>query len=80
MKTEALYFSKHEQVRLKIQVASSEMQVGTTMRVIGIMFNSKLSWGFRITHISNMVKKKMHTIRKISTDLNPSKLYVVVII
>jgi hypothetical protein len=44
LKTEALYFSKHGQVELKIQVASNEIQVGTTMRVLGvIMFDSKLS-------------------------------------
>ena len=74
LKTEAMYFSKHDQVGLKIQVASSEIQVGTTMRVLGVMFDSKLSWGSHITHISNIVKKKIHALRKISTDLNPSEL------
>ena len=74
LKTEAMYFSKHDQVGLKIKVASSEIQVGTTMRVLGVMFDSKLSWGSHITHISNIVKKKIHALRKISTELNPSEL------
>jgi hypothetical protein len=43
LKTEAMYFSKCDQVGLKIQVAPSEIQIGTTMRVIGVMFESKLS-------------------------------------
>jgi hypothetical protein len=38
-----MYFFKQEQVGLKIQVASSEIQVVTTMRVLGFMFDSKLS-------------------------------------
>jgi hypothetical protein len=74
LKTEAMYFSKFDQVGLKIQVASSEIQVGTTMRVLGVIFGSKLSWGSHITHFSNIVKKKIHALRKISTDLNPFKL------
>jgi hypothetical protein len=55
-------------------VASSEIQVGSTMRVLGKMFDSKLSWGSHITHISNIVKKKIFALRNISTDLNPSEL------
>jgi hypothetical protein len=43
LKTEAMYFSKYDQVGPKIQVASSKIQFGTTMRVPGVMFDSKLS-------------------------------------
>jgi hypothetical protein len=74
LKTEAMYLSKYDQVGLEIQLASSEIQVGTTMRVLGVMFDSKLSWGSHITNISNFVRKKIHALRKISTDLNPSEL------
>ena len=35
-KTEAMYFSKYGQDGLKINVASSEITVGTTMRVLGV--------------------------------------------
>jgi hypothetical protein len=65
---------KNDQVGLNIQVASSEIQVGTTMRVLGVMFNSKISWGSHITHIFNIVKKKIQALRNISTDLKSSKL------
>jgi hypothetical protein len=58
----------------KIQVASSDIQVGTSTRVLGVIFDSKLSWGSHITHISNIVKQKIHIFRNISTDLNPYKL------
>jgi hypothetical protein len=74
LNTETMYFSKHDQVGLKIQVSSSEIQVVTTMRVLGVLFNSKLSWGSHITNISNIVKKKIHTLRKISADFNQSEL------
>jgi hypothetical protein len=74
LKTEAMYFFKHDQVGFKIQVASGEIHVGTTMRVLGVIFDSKLSWESHITHISNIVKKKIHTLWKISPDLNPSEL------
>ena len=47
-KTEAMYFSKHDQDGLKINVASSEITVGTTMRVLGVMFDSRLSWEIHI--------------------------------
>jgi hypothetical protein len=70
LKTEAMYFSKHDQVGLKILVATSEIQVLTTMRVLGVMFDSKLSWG----ESHNIVKKKIRALRKISTDFNPSEL------
>jgi hypothetical protein len=43
LKTEARYFSKHDQVGLKLQVASSEVQFGTTMRAVGVMFDFKRS-------------------------------------
>jgi hypothetical protein len=43
LKTEVMYFSKHGQVGLKIQLTFSDIQVGTTMRVLGVMFESKLS-------------------------------------
>jgi hypothetical protein len=33
LKTKAMHFSKHDQIEFKIQVASSEIQVGTTMSV-----------------------------------------------
>jgi hypothetical protein len=49
LKLEAMYFSKYDQVGLKIQVASIEIQVGTTMRVLGVIFDSKLSLGVHIT-------------------------------
>ena len=39
-KTEAMYFSKHDQDGLKINVASSEITVGKTMRVLGVTFDS----------------------------------------
>ena len=39
-KSEAMYFSKHDQDGLKINVASSEITVGATMRVLGVMFDS----------------------------------------
>ena len=38
LKTEAMYFSKHDQVGLKIKLTFSEIQVGTTMRVLGVMY------------------------------------------
>ncbi len=55
-------------------MASNEVQLGTIMRVLGVMFDSKLSWQCHITHISYIIEKKVHTLWKISTDLNPSKL------
>ena len=42
-KTEAIYFSKHDQVGLNIEVGSIKIQVGTSMRVLGVIFDSKLS-------------------------------------
>jgi hypothetical protein len=68
LKTEAMYFSKHDQVGHKIQVASAKIQVGTTIRAVGVMSDSKLSWGSHIIHMSKIV-------RKISADLNPFKLF-----
>jgi hypothetical protein len=44
LKTEAKDFSNYYQVGLKNQVASSEIQVGSIIRVLGVMFDSKLSW------------------------------------
>ncbi len=58
-------------------MASSEIQVGTTMRVLEVMFDSKLSWESHITHISHIIKKETQTLRKISTDLNLSELLVI---
>ena len=74
LKTEAIYFSKHEEVGLEIEVASSKIQVGTTMRVLEVMFDSKLSWENHIVHVCNIVKKKIHALRRISSDLSQSEL------
>jgi hypothetical protein len=45
LKTEAMYFSKHGQVGPNIQMSPSEIQLGTTMRVLGVIFDSKLFLG-----------------------------------
>jgi hypothetical protein len=74
LKSDAIYFSKHGQVGLKIQVASSEIQVGTAMRVLGVMFDSKLSWGSHITYFSNIVKKKIYALRKGATSLGTGSI------
>ena len=44
------------------------------MRVLGVMFDLKLSWEKHIVHDSNIVKKKIHTLRQILSDLNQSEL------
>jgi hypothetical protein len=58
LKIEATYFSKHDQVGLKIQVAYGKIQVGKTMREQPVIFDSKISWWGQITHISNIVNRK----------------------
>ena len=73
-KTEAMYFSKHDQDGLKINVASSESTVGTTMRVLGALFDSRLSWENHVLHVSSTVKKKIYALIKISSDLSQAEL------
>jgi hypothetical protein len=51
LKTEVMYFSKHDQVGLKIQVSSSKNQIGKTIGVLEVKFNCKLSWKSHIAHI-----------------------------
>jgi hypothetical protein len=51
-----------------------EIQVDTTTKVLRVLFDSKLSWGSHIVYISNIKKWKIHTLKKISTDPNPSKM------
>ena len=43
-KTEAIYFSKHEQLGLNIKVGSIKIHIGKSARVLGVMFDLKLSW------------------------------------
>ena len=62
---EAMYVSNHDQVVLNSEVGSIIIQVGTSMRVLGVMFDSKLSWENYIVHVSNIVKKKIHALRRI---------------
>ena len=73
-KTEAIYFSKQAENELIIDVANCEIKVGKTMRVLGVTFDSKLSWESHIDKISLSVKKKIHALRKLSTDLNQPEL------
>ena len=44
------------------------------MRVLGVMFDWKLSWEAHIVHVFNIVKKQIHALRRISSDLNQSEL------
>ena len=53
-------------------MGSIQIQVGTLMRALGVMFDPKLSWEKHIVHVSNIVK--IHALRRISSDLNQSKL------
>ena len=48
--------------------------VGTTMRVLGVMFDSRLSWENHILHVSSIVKKKKHALRKLSSDICQAEL------
>ena len=44
------------------------------MRVLGVMFDSKLSWENHVVHVCNTVKKKIHALRRISSDLSQREL------
>ena len=67
-----MYFLKHDLDRLKINVASSEITVDTRMRVLGVMFDSSLSWENHI--LFSIVNKKMHALKKISSHLSQAEL------
>jgi hypothetical protein len=73
-KTEAIYFSKQADIELIIDVANCQIKVGKTMRVLGVTFDSKLSWESHIDRISLSVKKKIHALRRLSTDLKQPEL------
>ena len=44
------------------------------MRVLGVRFDSKRSWVKHIVHVSNIVRKKILALRRISSDLDQSEL------
>jgi hypothetical protein len=71
-KTESIYFSKQDQ-NLEVDVSSCKIKVGKTMRVLGVIFDSKMSWEAHINNISSNIKNKIHALRKISSDLNHSE-------
>ena len=71
-KTESIYFSKQDQ-DLEVDVSSCKIKVGKTMRVLGVIFDSKMSWEAHINNIASNIKKKIHALRKISSDLNHSE-------
>ncbi len=71
-KTESIFFSKQDQ-NLEVDVSSCKIKVGKTMRVLGVIFVSKMSWEAHINNISSNIKKKIHALRKISSDLNHSE-------
>jgi hypothetical protein len=58
---------------LEVDVSSCKIKVGKTMRVLGVIFDSKMSWEFHINNISINIKKKIHALQKISSDLNHSE-------
>ena len=51
-----------------------KIQVGTSMRVLGVMFDSKLSWEKHIVNVSNIMEKKIHALISTLSDLNQSEL------
>ncbi len=71
-KTESIYFSKRDQ-NLEVDVSSCKIKVVKTMRVLGVIFDSKMSWEAHINNISSNIKKKINALRKISSDLHHSK-------
>ena len=42
--------------------------------MLRVTFDSKLSWDKHIVHVSNIMKKKIHALRRILSDLNQSEL------
>ena len=44
------------------------------MSVLGVMIDSRLSWENHKLHVSSIVKKKIHALRKISSDLSQAEL------
>jgi len=62
------------QYLLEIEVASYKIKVGTTMRVLGVMFDSKLEWENHVLHVCNTMKKKIYALRRISSDLSQAEL------
>jgi hypothetical protein len=73
-KTESIYFSKQDQ-NLEVDVSSCKIKVGKTMRVLGVILDFKMSWEAHINNISSNIKKKIHALRKISSD-HPERLSV----
>jgi hypothetical protein len=60
-KTESIYFSKQDQ-NLVLFFVSCKIKVGKTMRVLGVIFDSKMSWEAHINNISSNIKKKIHAL------------------
>jgi hypothetical protein len=54
---------------LEVELSSCKIKVGKTMRDFGVIFDTKMSWEAHINNISSNIKKKIHALRKISSDL-----------
>ena len=62
--------TKHKStLNLEVELSSCKIKVGKTMRDFGVIFDTKMSWEAHINNISSNIKKKIHALRKISSDL-----------
>ena len=50
------------------------MSTDLAMRVLGVIFHSKLSWENHIFHVSSIIQNKIHALRKISSYLSQAEL------
>ena len=55
-------------------MGSIKEEVVTSLRVLGVMFDSKLSWEKPNVHVSNIVKKRIYVFRRILPELSQSEL------
>ena len=73
-KTEICLFYKHDHRSVKVKIGSTDVTTKTEMNVLGIKFDSKLSWSHQVSEAVTRANRALNAIKLISRYFNSKEL------
>ena len=73
-KTEVCLFSRRDVAQQTVLIAGTAVLTSKTINVVGLVFDSKLSWGPQVTNAISKSSKALNAIRLISRYFNKKEL------
>ena len=73
-KTEICLFHRNDQPLLKVRIDNVNITSKKSMNVLGVVFDSKLTWNYHVASCINKAKKKLYALRLLKKYFTPEQM------